>query len=315
MKAANYDRYGSPRVIQVADVPTPSPGKDEVLVRVAAVAVTSADSRIRAARFPGGFAPFARLAFGVFRPRRKILGSTFSGVVESVGSGADEFSPGDEVCGMNGIKMGAHAEYVTVKSDKLVTKPAEVSHVDAAGMLFGGTTALSFLKQKVTIEPGATLLVNGASGAVGTNAVQLAKHFGADVTAVTSERNTGLATELGADRVIDYNATPVAGLDERFDYVFDTVGNISRSVGTGLLTAEGVLLLAVADLRDTITPDRKVKSGPIAERTKDFKFLLDLIAEENLVSVTEELGGLETIVAAYELVDSGHKVGNLVIRP
>lgn len=315
MKAAIYQRYGAPQVVQVAEVPTPEVRNGEVLVRLEAVAVTSADSRIRAARFPKGFTPFARLAFGVFRPRRKILGSTFSGVVESTGLKVDGFSPGDAVCGMTGIRMGAHAEYVSVKADKLVIKPEGVSHGDAAGMLFGGTTALCYLRDKITIEPGATVLVNGASGATGTNAVQLARHLGATVTAVTSAKNAGMVTGLGADRVIDYNLTPVASLSQRFDFVLDTVGNLTRAAGTGLLTEQGLLLLPVANLRDTITPDRKVRSGPNAERTGDFDFLLNLMAEKKLISVTEELGALETIVDAYERVDSGHKVGNIVLRP
>lgn len=315
MKAAVVDRYGPPHVVRVAEVPTPTPGDAEILVRVAAAAVTAADSRIRAARFPSGYGPFARLMFGVFRPRRKILGSTFSGVVESVGVKVGGYSRGDEVCGMTGLAMGTHAEYVTVAAERVVRKPAAVSHTDAAALLFGGSTALHFLRDKAAAGRGGSVLVNGASGAVGTSAVQLAKHFGATVTAVTSTPNVGLVAGLGADTVVDYTVTPVSDLTDRFDVVLDTVGNLTPSSGRTLLTDGGVLLLAVANLWETLRPGADVKAGAAPERTEDFEFLLELSAAGRLVTVTDDIGGLEQIVSAHARVDSGHKVGNLVVRP
>ncbi|NUT98334.1 MAG: NAD(P)-dependent alcohol dehydrogenase, partial [Saccharothrix sp.] len=181
MRAAVVDRYGAPEVVRVAEVPRPEPRAGEVVVRVRAVAVTSGDARIRAARFPRGFGVAGRLALGLRGPRRPVLGGSFSGeVVEGAG-----FAPGDEVCGMSGVRLGAHAEYAAVPAAKLVRKPAGVSHEDAAGLLFGGSTALCLLRDKGAIKAGHRVLVNGASGAIGTNAVQLAKHFGAEVTAVT----------------------------------------------------------------------------------------------------------------------------------
>lgn len=315
MLAAVMDRYGPPDVVRVAEVARPRPGADEVLVRVRAAAVTSADSRIRGARFPAGFGVPARLAFGIVRPRRPTLGSSFAGVVEHVGSRVGDFAAGDEVCGMTGVKLGAHAEYVAVRADRLARKPAEVTHEEAAGLLFGGTTALFFLRDKAGVGPGTSVLVNGASGAVGTNAVQLARHFGATVTAVTSAANTELVTKLGADRVVDYADDGLGATSERFDVVLDVVGNLSIASGRRLLSAKGVLLLAVASLVDTIRARGNVVAGASPERVADFDLLLRLAADGEIVVVLDQIHDLEHIVDAHRRVDTGHKVGNIVVRP
>lgn len=319
MRAAVVDRYGPPGVVRIAEVPQPVPRAGEVLVRVRAAAVTAADARIRGARFPKGFGSFARLGFGVLRPRRKILGSAFSGVVEAVGpeteAGAGGFAPGDEVCGMTGTRFGAQAQYLAVSARRVVRKPAEVSHEDAAGMLFGGTTALYFLRDKAGLAAGMSVLVNGASGAVGTNAVQLAKHAGASVTAVTSTGNLALAAKLGADQVIDYTTTTIGAAAGRFDIVIDTVGTISPATGRRLLSPDGVLLLVAANLWEMLPPRGNVKTGSAPERAEDIEHLLALMADGHLVAVTDRVLALEEIVAAHERVDSGHKVGNVIIRP
>ncbi len=313
MRTVVVDRYGPPDVARVTQSPVPSPRPGEILVRVEAVAVTSADARIRAARFPSGFGPFARLAFGIGRPRRTVLGSAFSGVVET--STVAGHTPGDAVCGMTGIRMGAHAEYVAVPATRVVPVPAEVTHTDAAAILFGGTTALYFLRDRAGVKPGDAVLVVGASGAIGTNAVQLAKHLGARVTAVTSAANADLVADLGADRVIDYRSHDVTELPDRYDAVFDTVGTLRPATGRRLLTDDGVLLLAVAGLWDTVRPLRRVKTGTSPESPVNFEYLLALAAAGHLRAVTEELGGLDDVVTAYRRVDSGRKVGNVVLRP
>lgn len=315
MRAAVVERYGSPDVVRITEVPVPSPRAGEVLVRVHATAVTAGDARIRAARFPSGFAPFARLAFGVRRPRRQILGSVFSGDIAAVGTEAGPFSAGDQICGMTGIGMGAHAEYVAVAARKVVRKPASVSHPDAAAMLFGGTTAWYYLHELGRVRAGSSVLVNGASGAVGSNAVQLAKHLGAIVTAVTSTPNLARVRGLGADEVIDYRSEPVGTLTRRFDVVLDAVGNLSASSGRRLLTDQGVLLLAVASLSDTLRSRGNVRSGSAPERTDDFELLLNLLADGRLSAVIDSVHSLDEIAAAYQRVDSGHKVGNVVVRP
>lgn len=315
MRAAVVERYGPPEVVRVIDVPRPEPKAGEVLVRVAAVAVTSGDARIRGARFPSGFGPFARLAFGVRRPRRPILGSSFSGVVEAVGDRVRDLAPGDRVCGMNGIRMGAHAEYVAVSAERVARTPPEVSHDDAAGLLFGGSTAWHFLCEKASIGAGSSVLVNGASGAIGTNAVQLGRHLGASVTGVTSTANAELVTDLGADRIIDHTRQDLAATTERFDVVFDTVGTLSIAAGRRLLAPGGTLLLAVAGLGDTIRARGDVVAGSAPERVAQHDQLLALVAAGDLVVVQDRSFPLADITEAHRLVDGGHKVGNVVVHP
>jgi NADPH:quinone reductase-like Zn-dependent oxidoreductase len=307
------EQYGPPELVGVREVPAPSPAKGRVLVRVRAAAVTSADGRIRAARFPRGFGQVARLAFGVRRPRRPVLGGVFSGVVEEVGPGVEGIAVGDEVCGMTGARLGTHAELVAARADRLVVKPSAVTHEDAAAVLFGGTTALHFLRDRV--RPGQRVLVNGASGAIGTAAVQLARRAGGQVTGVCSAANADLVRDLGAESVLDYARTPLASVTERWDVVLDTVGNVSTPLGRSLLAPGGVLLLAVADLGQTLRARGDVFAGPAPERPEDFTTLLDLVAAGDLRVVVSRTLPLDDIVEAHRLVDSGRKVGNVVVTP
>lgn len=315
MRAAVVQRYGSPEVVEIVDVPRPRPTATQVLVRVDAAAVTAGDARIRGARFPPGFGALARLALGLRRPRRPILGGTFAGTVVEVGGSVTRWSPDDRVGGMTGTRMGTHAEFIAVPADRLVAVPEGVSQDAAAGVLFGGTTALQFLNHKVEVAPGSTVLVNGASGAVGTNAVQLARNFGATVTAVTSGTNAALVRSLGADRVIDHTTTDVTATGDRYDIVFDAVGNLSIATGRPLLRSGGSLLLAVAGLGETIRARGDVVAGPISERPEDWAQLFGLIADGRLEVVIDGVLPLDDIVEAHRRVDSGRKVGNLIVHP
>ncbi|MDF0512867.1 NAD(P)-dependent alcohol dehydrogenase [Agromyces sp. H3Y2-19a] len=332
MRAGVVDRYGPPSVVRVDTVPDPVARRGEALVRVMAATVNSGDARIRGARFPRGFALPGRLALGVNGPRARVLGVVFAGLVETIGgdatggaphaggiaSAASGFAVGDRVCGMTGARMGAHAELVAVPASRLARIPDGVSFDDAAGVLFGGATALHYLRDKAAVRPGEHVLVVGASGAVGTNAVQLAKHFGARVTAVTSAPNAELVTALGADRVVDYRATPLESLEsrgERFDVVFDTVGVLSPATGRPLLAEGGRLLLAVASLGEMITAHGPVKTGTSPERPEDFSTLLDLVEADALRVVIDETMPLDRLAEAHARVDSGRKVGNLVLHP
>jgi NADPH:quinone reductase-like Zn-dependent oxidoreductase len=316
MRAAVYERYGPPETVSVRVIPAPVPGKGEVLVRVHATAVTAGDARLRAARFPRGFAPFARLAFGVTRPRRRVLGACLSGVVEAVGPGVTAFGVGDEVSGMASARtMGAHAELAVVPADRLVPKPDAVSHDDAAGVLFGGTTARHFLHVKSSVAQGDRVLVIGASGAVGSMAVQLAAIAGAHVKAVTSSANAELVRSLGASEVVDYRSTDVTALPARFDIVVDTVGTLTRSTGRPLLEPGGVLLLVAADLLGNLTARGDVRAGVAAEDTADMSALLDLVANGSLRVPLDSVLPLDGIVAAHRRVDSRRKVGNVIVRP
>ncbi|MBN9156197.1 NAD(P)-dependent alcohol dehydrogenase [Microbacterium sp.] len=318
MRAGVVERYGPPSVVRIETVADSVAGRGEVLVRVMASTVNSGDARIRGARFPRGFALPGRLALGLRGPRASVLGVVFAGVVEATGAGADGVAVGDRVCGMTGARMGAHAELVAVSASRLVRIADEVSFDDAAGVLFGGTTALYFLRDRAAVRSGERVLVVGASGAVGTNAVQLAKHLGATVTAVTSAGNAELARELGADRVIDYRVDPIAALGdrgERFDVVFDTVGVLSPATGRPLLAEGGRLLLAAATLGEIVTARGPVKTGTAPQRTEDFTTLLELVGSGALRVVRDGALALDRLAEAHARVDAGRKVGNLVLHP
>lgn len=319
MRAAIMERFGPPEALRITVVPPPAPRAGEVLVRVEAAAVTAADSRMRAARFPSGFGLIARPAIGVRGPRVRILGSCLSGTVEAVGAGVTDFAPGDEVAGTTGGRMRAHAEYATVPTRSLARKPAAVSHAEAAGILFGGTTALFFLRDRAKLTAGESVLVNGASGAVGSAAVQISRHLGATVTAIASARNQDFVHRLGAARTIDYAATAVDAIEDRFDLVLDAVGTVGGRTGLRLLTDHGRLLLVSAGLPDTlravIRGRGRVIAGVSQERAEDIALLLDLVAADELDATTEIAGGLDALPEAHRLVGSGRKVGNLVVLP
>lgn len=316
MKAAVITKYGSPAVIHIRDVPRPKINEHEILVKVKATAVTAADARIRAARFPRGFAFFARLAFGLFRPRVRVLGGSFSGIVESVGTAVTAFRPGDEVCGMTGMRMGCHAEFVKIRADKaVVRKPAGVSHEEAAGVIFGGTTALYFLRDRAVVASGERVVVVGASGAAGTSAVQLARYFGASVDAVTSTKNMALVADLGAEETIDYTKNNFLDGQARFDVVFDATGTVSPARGRGVLKPSGRLILAAADLVQILAARHHgILVGTAPERAQDISFLLSLVAQKKLRVVITNVVKLDDIATAHQEVDTGHKVGNIVVR-
>lgn len=313
MRAAVVTAYGPPEVVHVEEVPDPTPAQGQVLVRVRATTVNSGDARIRGSRFPRGFGLLGRLALGVRRPRRPVLGVVYAGVVEAVGQGVTGVAVGDEVCGMTGARMGAHAELAAVRADRLVPKPAEVSHADAAGILFGGTTALHYLGERV--RPGATVLVNGASGAVGVAAVQLARRAGGRVTAVCGAANADLVRDLGAEEVVNHRRTSVLDLPGRYDVVLDTVGTIPMAAGRRLLAPGGSLLLPVATLGETVRARGPVVAGPAKEDPDHFRALLDLVAAGDLRVVVDRTLPLDEVVEAHRVVDSGRKVGNLVLVP
>ena len=315
MQAAVIDRYGPPEAIRIETRDEPTPRAGQLLVRVESAAVTSGDARIRAGRFPAGFGALARLAIGLRGPRRPILGGTFSGVIEALGPDSGPFAIGDAVAGMTGARFGTHAEFAVVPIRSTTPKPEALSHDTAAAVLFGGSTALHYLRDRAKIRAGDRVLVNGGSGSVGISAIQLARNAGAHVTAVVSPRNRDLVQRLGANEVIDYTTTPISQLEGDYDLVFDTVGNISRADGPRLLGPNGSLLLAVANLRDTVFARGRVHAGPAPERADHFATLLDLAAAGALDPVAETLGGLAALPDAYRIIDSGRKVGNLVIRP
>ena len=321
MRAAVVRRFGAPDVVGIEQVPVPVPRADEVLVRVHATTVSIADHRLRAKDLPKGLGYFGLIALGVFRPRKKILGMEASGVVEQVGADVTSFAVGDEVIVMNGSRFGCHAEYVTARAEGSVArKPSAMSHADAAALVFGGFTAVSFLN-RVQLGPDSSVLVNGASGAVGTAAVQLAAHAGARVTAVTSAGNADLVRSLGADRVIDYAREDFASGEERYDVIVECVGNAPFERVRGILRPGGALLLVISDLRGMLAArGQSRRSGLLITQQgsgSDASVMHDLVAraeEGALRSVIDRMYDLDDIVEAHRYVDTGRKRGNVVVQ-
>lgn len=320
MKAAVFDAYGQPEVVRVAEVEKPSPKEKEILVRIHATTVTSGDARVRAMRTPRGFNLISRLVFGVRRPRNRILGSEFAGVIEATGSGVTRFKVGDAVFGISGMAMGCHAEYVCLpETSALAPKPASLSFEEAACLAFGGTTALSYLR-RAKVRAGDKVLVNGASGAVGTAMVQLARHQGADVTAVCSAANAALVSSLGAGRVIDYAQTDFTVEGNLYDVIADNAGTAPYSRCRNSLKPGGRLLLVQASLPEmlgipwiALTSGRKIIAGPAEEQVEDLRFLGGLAASGGFRPVIQMRLPLEQITEAHRHVDNGRKVGNLVV--
>ena len=302
MKAAVCTAYGPPEVLKIMEIPKPVPGDNEVLVRVRSAAVNSGDARIRGLRAPGFLRLVMRILFGFTKPRRPVLGLMFSGVVEQVGSQVSSFKPGDEVFGSSGSKMGAHAEFLVVKEKAvLVNKPENASFEEAAALLFGGMTAIYFL-QKGGIdsleEP--KVLIYGATGSVGTAAVEISKHYKAHVTSVCSERGAELARSLGSDEIVLYTQQDFRKLETKFDIVFDAVGKTKKNDASGILKPNGKYLT--------------VGGMDVARETgEQVEFLRKLFENGELRPNIDKIYPLEEVVEAHRYVDTERKKGNVVL--
>jgi NADPH:quinone reductase-like Zn-dependent oxidoreductase len=321
MQAAFCAAYGGPEVVELRDVPAPVPADNEVLIRVRACTVASGDCRVRGSNFPSGFWLPARLMLGITRPRQPILGTECSGVIERVGAAVTRFRPGDAVFALSGADFGCHARFKTMREDKaLALNPTGCTFEQAAAIAFGGTTALHFLCRQGKLQGGERVLINGASGSVGTAAVQLARHFDAHVTGVCSAANLDLVRALGADAAIDYNAADFATRGERWDIILDTVGNASFARCRDALNDNGRLLLVVGGLKQLLAAPfqsmiggRTVAGGPAPERAEDLALLRDLVEAGAFMPVIDSRFPLERIAEAHVRADSGRKVGNVVV--
>ena len=316
MKAAVYDQYGAPEVLQVKEAEKPMPKDNEILIKIKATAVNSGDVRLRKAD------PFAvRFIFGLMKPRIKILGTVFSGEVESVGKDVKLFKVGDSVFGHTDMSFGAYAEYICIpENGSVAIKPANVSHKEAAVIPFGGVTALHFIK-KAAIKPGQKVLVVGASGAVGSAAVQLAKSFGANVTGVSSTANMDLVKSIGADHFIDYTKEDFTQNGETYDVIFDTVKTIDVGKGIKSLHKNGIMILSAAGMSEMIqglwiskTSSVKVMTGVISHTASDILFLKNLITTDQYKPVIDRTYALDQIAEAHAYVEKGHKKGNVAIE-
>lgn len=320
MKAMVYERYGPPEVLQLKEVEKPTPKNNEVLIKTQATTVTSADWRIRSLHVPAGFGLVTRLVFGISRPRQPILGSELAGVIESVGRDVTKFKVGDHVVAFSDAAMGCHAEYKCMAEDgAVVPKPSSLSFEEAASLSFGGTTALDFLRRG-RLQSGERVLVNGASGAVGTAAVQLAKHFGAIVTGVCSTANLELVRSLGARHVIDYTQEDFTQNGKTYDLIIDTVGTAPFSRSKASLNEGGRLLLVLAGLPAmlqapwvSMASSKKVIAGPATVRVEDLRFLAGLAEAGEFKPVIDRRYPFEQIAEAHRYVDTGRKKGNVAI--
>ena len=320
MKAIVYERYGPPEVLQLKEVEKPTPKDNEVLIKILATTVTSGDWRVRSLNVPAGFGLIMRLVFGVSRPKQPILGSELAGVIESVGKDVRKFKVGDQVFAFSDAAMGCHAEYKCMPEDGGVAlKPSNLTYDEAAALSFGGTTALSFFRRG-KLQSGEKVLINGASGGVGTAAVQLAKHFGADVTGVCSTANVELVRSLGATHVIDYTKEDFTQNGETYDVIVDTVGTAPFSRSKASLKERGRLLMVLAGLPDmlqapwvSMTSSKKVIAGPATVRAEDLRFLAGLAEAGEFKPVIDRRYPFEQIAEAHSYVDTGRKKGNVII--
>lgn len=321
MRAVVVTRYGAPEVLALREVPRPAPGPRDLLVRVKATTVSSGDARVRARRVPSGMGLLVRLALGWSAPRQPVLGTECSGVVEAVGAEVTRFRVGDAVVAFTGVSMGAHGEYVCVREDgPVAAKPDALSWEESAALCFGGTTALHYLRDKARVRQGERVLVIGASGAVGVAAVQLARREGAEVTAVCSAANAALVRELGATRVIDYGAEDFTRGDARWDVVMDCVGATDYARCRRVLAPGGRLLRVVCGLAGLIAAlwqgrlsGHRVIAGVAAERPDDVRLLAELAREGAVRAVIDASMPLSRIAEAHARVDSGRKVGSVVV--
>ncbi|WP_156994974.1 NAD(P)-dependent alcohol dehydrogenase [Elstera litoralis] len=318
MKAATYRRYGPPSVVTVRDWPDPVPAPGEVLVRIEAAGLTSGDARIRAARAPGGLGLFLRLAFGVTRPRRPILGREYAGRIAACGANVTRFSVGDAVFGItDGMTLGAHADYVAVKADGLLySRPDSLPPIEAATFFFGGLTAADFLLDQCSLQPGERLLIVGGTGAVGSAAIQIARHSGAHVTALTHADNLQLARDLGAHEALDYRiACELSG----YNVILDVPGVMPQALNAlapggrlGLVTATFGQMIRAA-LRPNQTNQRRLCASVIQETPQAIARLIELHRVGGYRPLVGESFPLAEIHHAHARADSGHKRGNLAV--
>lgn len=321
MKAAIYTRYGPPEVLEIKEVPKPVCGDLEMIIKVRATTVTAGDYRMRAYKVPPLFWLPGRIYAGLLRPKRPILGTELAGVVEAVGKNVSRYNIGEAVFGSTGAQFGAYAEYVCLPEDSvLALKPDHVTFEQAAAVPFGSLAALFFLRDQGKLQPGHNVLVNGASGGVGSAAVQIARSLGARVTGVCSTANIEMVRSLGAANVVDYTQTDVTRGHGTFDLILDTVGNLPVLRAKRILRNTGVLVTAVIGLPHvvqmvwtSVTGGKKVIGSVVSEKIEDFLFLASLVREGRIKPFIDRAYPFDQIAEAHRYAENGHKRGNVVI--
>ncbi|MFT5725140.1 MAG: NADPH:quinone reductase-like Zn-dependent oxidoreductase [Bacteroidia bacterium] len=321
MKTVITKSYGGPEVLQIKTLKKPTPKSNEVLIRIHATSITAASTFMRE-----GTPYVGRLFIGLTKPKIKTPGTDLSGVIETVGSEVTNFKAGDKVMAETGLDCGAYAEHICLAFDELIVhQPENVSSVEATGILDGACTALAFFTDQVDIKKGQKVLINGASGSIGTAAIQLAKYYGAEVTGVCSSRNKALVRDLGADNVLDYTKNELQNSSETFDVIFDTVGKLSYFKSKKHLSANGVFLTPVLSLSALsnmlfVSPFTKKKLKFAAtgirkkeQRMRDLIQVRDMLASKKLTTIIDRVYPLDQIQEAHRYVDTGRKRGNVIV--
>lgn len=321
MKAMVATGYGSPEVLQLKEVNKPETKANEVLVKVMTAAATTADAMMRT-----GKPYFARLFIGLTKPKKGIPGTGFAGIVEQLGDDVTNFQIGDRVFGETAFGFSSNAEYLTISDEGvMLPMPENMDFSEASNFCDGHLTSFNFLKEIAKVKPGQKVLINGASGALGTSAIQIAKHMGAHVTAVCSGRNIGLVKSLGADEAIDYQQKDFTKGERKYNYVYDTIGKSSFSMCANILTENGVYLSPVLNfslllqmIRTSIFSRKKAKfEATGANKEEKLRHLLSevlsIYKEGRLRTVIDRQFPLEKVAEAHRYIDSGHKKGNVVI--
>lgn len=321
MLAYSYRKYGTPEVIEQVTLLQPTPKPNEVLVRILATTVSAGDWRARSLTMPKGLGLMGRLVFGLRGPRKPILGTEFSGVVEAVGANVTNYQTGDAVIGFPGAAFGAHAEFITMHADgKLTLKPDNIDFEHAAAIPFGATTAYDFLVNKAKLQRGETVLINGASGSVGSACVQIAKHLGACVTAACSGGSAEMIRTLGADHVIDYRTQDVIETNTQYDMVVDTVGALPWAQAKHAIRDGGKMVLIAGLTSDMVLggikarlAGKKMVGGVASEHRDILEAVVKLAKQGVLRPVIDRSYAFEDMKTAHAYVDSGRKKGNVVI--
>lgn len=325
MKAIVWTAYGGPETLQLKEVPTPEPKPNEVRVRIRATTVTAGDAEMRSLNLPLGFGLPMRIYAGLIRPvRLTILGQEFAGEIDAIGQGVQRFESGQPVFGVPGFSLGCYAEYICLPVDDseavIAAKPATMSYQEAAAVPFGGMEALHFLR-KAQIKQGEHVVVNGAGGSIGTFGVQLAKVFGASVTAVDSGPKLNMLRSIGADQVVDYTRENFFEAVDSYDVIFDVIGKSPFGASMRALKPGGRYVLAnpqpghlVRALLRTGSRGKCVISGSAVRRPQDLEFLSGLIERGELKTAIDRVYPLAQMVEAHRYVETGKKQGNLVIE-
>ena len=328
MKAITYTEYGSPDVLQLRELTKPEPKENEILIRIRATRVNYGDMLARKFgsvttkefNMPGILLLPARMEFGIRKPKKYVLGSEFAGVIEAVGKEVKRFKTGDAVFGYRGSSFGAYAEYLCMPESGLVThKPANMSFEEATLIPYGALTALSHLK-KMNIQPGQKVLVNGASGGIGSAGVQLAKYFGAEVTGVCGTNKMKFVQALGADKVIDYTKEDFTQNGEKYDLIYDILGKSSFDKSQSSLTPNGIHLYASFKMKQVIqmmqtskSTGKKVICTFSSENLDDLNFIKELVEAGKFKTVIDKRFSLEETAEAHRYYESGKNTGNVVI--